>query len=300
MNFAKLKYFLLTAEELNISRAAEKLFISQQALSSQISQMEQYYGVRLFNRKPTFSLTYEGLCLQQKAREILQLEQDFMNEIELSPNHYSGILKIGYSRDSGSCLTHIIPSYHQKHPLVRFELHQGSSQQLYDWLSQGRIDFIMDYHAFSSIDLLTVSLVSERLFILFHESQYRKGESVNLTDSPLLLLSRDHYTRKILDRYLRSSNIIPHIQAESNDMDMLISMCRKGMGITFCPESLTHHLQEQNHLEPLAVIPLEAPETLCNYILGYMSGYTLLPAAASFIDTVKEYFHSDVPHSGII
>lgn len=294
MNFIKLKYFLVAAEELNISRAAEKLFISQQALSSQISQMEQHYGVRLFNRKPVFSLTHEGLCLQQKAREILRLEQDFMSEIEPSPAHYSGILKIGYSRENGStCLTHIVSSYHQKHPLVRFEFYQGSSQQLYDWLSQGRIDFMMDYHAFSSLDLMTVSLMTERIFILCQENKYRKGDSVDLAESPLLLLSRDYHTRKILDRFFRRQNIVPHIQAESNDIDLLLSMCRKGMGITFCPESTVQRLREQRRLDSLSASLLEDAETISHYVLCYTSGYPLLPAAAAFIDIAKEYFYSE-------
>lgn len=58
MNLYKLKYFIVTAEELNISKAAERLFISQQALSSQIGQLEQHYGVKLFERRPNLALTY--------------------------------------------------------------------------------------------------------------------------------------------------------------------------------------------------------------------------------------------------
>lgn len=295
MNFIKLKYFLVTAEELNISRAAEKLFITQQALSSQISQMEQHYGVRLFNRKPTFSLTYEGLCLQQKAKEILQLEQDFMRDIELSSGHYSGILKIGYSRgNSNLWLTHIISIYTQQHPLVRFELYQGSSQQLCDWLLQSKVDFIMDYHTYTSIDLMTVSLISERIFVLTQEAKYGKGDSINLAEAPLLLLSRDYYIRKLLDRYFRKLSLVPHIQTESNDIDVLLSMCLKGMGITFCPESMVDKLKEQTQLGSLSATLLEDPDIVCNYVLNYMSGCPLLPAAAAFIDNVKDYFHSKI------
>ena len=52
MNFLHLKYFLLVAEELNITRAAERLYISQQSLSNHIQRLEQYYGTKLFYRKP--------------------------------------------------------------------------------------------------------------------------------------------------------------------------------------------------------------------------------------------------------
>ena len=54
MNFTSLKYFLVTAEELSITRAASKLYISQQALSSHILKLERELGVVLFDRYPEF------------------------------------------------------------------------------------------------------------------------------------------------------------------------------------------------------------------------------------------------------
>ena len=60
MNFLHLKYFLMVAEELNITRAAERLYISQQSLSNHISNMERELDVKLFTRSPKLSLTYAG------------------------------------------------------------------------------------------------------------------------------------------------------------------------------------------------------------------------------------------------
>lgn len=307
MNFTKLKYFLVTADELNISRAAEKLFITQQALSSQISQLEQYYGVRLFNRKPVFSLTHEGLCLQQKAKEILQLEHDFISELEPSPTSCKGMLRIGYSRESGiCCLPQLLSAYHQDYPLIQFELIQSSSQQLYDLLSQGRIDFMLDLHAFSSIDLMTVSLMSDPLVILDPKNRYddmrsqcispnseksRKRDPAFLAESPLLLLSQDHSVRKILDRYFRKHNIVPHILAESNDMDLLLSMYREGMGVTICPESMACRIEKQNQTASLPVSTLEDPDTICRYTLSYTSSHSVPPATSAFINTARNHFH---------
>ena len=58
MNFLNLHYFLVTAEEMSITRAAKRLFISQQALSAHISNLEKEYGVPLFDRSPSFSLIW--------------------------------------------------------------------------------------------------------------------------------------------------------------------------------------------------------------------------------------------------
>ena len=58
MNFQHLRYFLMVAEELNITRAAERLYISQQSLSNHIGNLERELDVKLFTRSPKLSLTY--------------------------------------------------------------------------------------------------------------------------------------------------------------------------------------------------------------------------------------------------
>ena len=55
MNLKSIEYFLITVEEMNFTRAAGRLYISQQALSSHISRLEEEYGIRLFERKPALS-----------------------------------------------------------------------------------------------------------------------------------------------------------------------------------------------------------------------------------------------------
>ena len=60
MNFLTLKYFIAVAEELSITKASEKLFISQQSLSKHIIKLEKELEVTLFERAPTMSLTYAG------------------------------------------------------------------------------------------------------------------------------------------------------------------------------------------------------------------------------------------------
>ena len=68
INFLNLEYFLVAAEELNFTKAAKKLFISQQSLSNHISNMEKEFDVILFNRTTPLTLTYAGQALKAKAR----------------------------------------------------------------------------------------------------------------------------------------------------------------------------------------------------------------------------------------
>ena len=60
MNFLNLKYFIVTAEEMNFTKAAKRLFISQQSLSNHIAKLEDYFGVQLFDRNTPLTLTDAG------------------------------------------------------------------------------------------------------------------------------------------------------------------------------------------------------------------------------------------------
>lgn len=75
MNFTNLKYFSVLAEELNFTRAAKRLYISQQALSSHINKLEQHYQSQLFIRTTPLELTPAGQCLYLFAKETLIYEK---------------------------------------------------------------------------------------------------------------------------------------------------------------------------------------------------------------------------------
>ena len=97
MNFLHLKYFLLVAEELNITRAAERLYISQQSLSNHISNLEKELGVQLFTRSPKLSLTYAGNLLVETAGQILDLHDQYLSKVGDINRNYIGSLRVGIS-----------------------------------------------------------------------------------------------------------------------------------------------------------------------------------------------------------
>ena len=95
MNFQHLKYFLTVAEELNITRAAERLYISQQSLSNHIANLERELDVKLFTRSPKLSLTYAGGLLVDTATEILDLHRQYLSKVGDINKQYLGVLRVG-------------------------------------------------------------------------------------------------------------------------------------------------------------------------------------------------------------
>ncbi|MEG2928172.1 MAG: LysR family transcriptional regulator, partial [Oscillospiraceae bacterium] len=101
MNFLNLEYFLVAAEELNFTKAAKRLYISQQSLSNHISKLESYYEAILFDRNPPLSLTNEGLCLVEHAKKILSIRDESKKEISDIRDFDGGDIIIGTPRTWG-------------------------------------------------------------------------------------------------------------------------------------------------------------------------------------------------------
>ena len=82
MNFVDLSCFVMAAEEMNFTRAAKRLYISQQSLSRHIAKLEEHYGVRLFDRSAPLTMTREGNLLLKHARAILDEENQIKEELQ--------------------------------------------------------------------------------------------------------------------------------------------------------------------------------------------------------------------------
>ncbi len=102
INFLNLEYFLAAAEELNITRAAKRLYISQQSLSNHISNLEKEFDVQLFNRTTPLTLTYAGRALKQRAKQLLELKDETYRQLADIKDFTTGQISIGVSHTTGT------------------------------------------------------------------------------------------------------------------------------------------------------------------------------------------------------
>ena len=135
MNLRSLEYFLAAAEELNFTRAAERLFITQQALSSHIKRLEEEYSVTLFQRKPALHLTLEGEQMVLYARHILDSEAKMRAAFSDISQNCRGALHIGMSRLRAEVFFPMMWNYyHPTHTNISIEVVDGNSERLNDLL----------------------------------------------------------------------------------------------------------------------------------------------------------------------
>lgn len=142
MELRVLNYFLATAQELNMTKAAEKLLVSQPALSRQIADLEDELGVKLFIRKPRqLILTPEGQYLQEQAKQILTLSEKTKRNLQSSAI-ISGDLTIAAGESIGmQRVINIVSNIIQDYPTVKIHILSGDYTFAEKRLNTGTVDF---------------------------------------------------------------------------------------------------------------------------------------------------------------
>lgn len=142
MELRVLNYFVATAQELNMTRAAQKLLISQPALSRQIADLEDELGVKLFNRQPRhLTLTPAGQYLYEQAKEILTLASKTKSNLQSSAV-ISGDLTIAAGESFAmQRLMNIVSNIIRDYPTVKIHILSGDYEFAERRLNTGAVDF---------------------------------------------------------------------------------------------------------------------------------------------------------------
>ena len=142
MDLRSLNYFSVVAEELNFTRAAQRLSMSQPPLSNQIKALEEELGMPLFLRGGrTLQLTEAGKLLYRRSAQLLDLAERTKEEVSSLAMGLSGTLCLGSVAGLAPFLAaRWLAGFREEYPLVRFEIVNGSSDDIIDQIQRGYIE----------------------------------------------------------------------------------------------------------------------------------------------------------------
>jgi DNA-binding transcriptional LysR family regulator len=137
----QLRYFVAVAEELNFTRAAERLHIAQQPLSAAIARLETQLGAPLFERTTRrVTLTDAGAALLDPARAALQAAETAVDAVRAVTAGEAGDVSMGLSAGAWYGLGEFFEALQRRHPALRLHVHQQSTRPLLDAVRAGRLD----------------------------------------------------------------------------------------------------------------------------------------------------------------
>jgi DNA-binding transcriptional LysR family regulator len=248
MNLRNLQIFLAVAEEMNITKAAEKLFISQPAVSKAIKNLEEELTVRVFvrDKHKGLQLTDIGREIAILGRQLTNIEQKIHDIADQENNLMRGKIKIGcFPAVSKNTLPKIFAEYRQRFPHVNIELYEGTSDQVKEWVSERVIDIGIVASPFAEYDSITL----RRDYMVAIVPSNHKWEFQNQ-----IKLS-EHQNEFIFCKGGHEISMLNVIEDEGIDFkenltvqtaETLISMIDNGLGIgivsDFTLSSVTHDL----------------------------------------------------------
>ena len=311
MTFQNLEYFLAVAAEQNITRAAEKLSISQQALSNQISRLEQEVGTELFNRKHGFELTYAGRILRESASQILDINKQTENIINDLNSNNRGELRIGVSHTRGQAiLPLLIPEFSKQYPLVSLTVMEQNTRALEEQLEKGSVDVMIGFKPFLFESAKSIDLIKEKLYIIASNSLLEKhfGPSYKqlceeyiarpdlsvFSGLPFVLLRKGDRIRSIADAEFFKAKLHPEIRLETGNIQTSFALAAEGVGLALIPELYLHSpfiisgRADSDLRNNVTILPFTDPGT--TIAIGYNTDRYLSSFAKAFIDLALEKF----------
>ena len=294
MELRTLHYFTVVAQELNITRAAEKLNMSQPPLSNQIRALEEELGVQLFIRgKRHLELTEEGGLLLRRAVQIQELADKTRQEIASLREGMTGVIYLSMVEGRAPFLAaRWIAGFREEFPLVRYNLWNGSSDDVLDRLHKGLADLAVIAAPYDTEHLEGFPVGREPWIAMLHPDHplaQTVGDTIplsSLAGEPLIVPSRKSRMDAIR-RWFGEVGAEPHILCEmSNYMDAA-ALTSQGVGISIFPQTV----DVSNGLVVSKVVI--QPSRQVEYILVWNRGQPPSGLTRKFIHFVQENLRND-------
>lgn len=265
LNYHHLRYFHVVAHEGHLTRAAERLNVSQSALSSQIKQLEQRLGQNLFERRGrALHLTEAGRIALDHADSIFTAGEELVATLQ-----QTGLARRAVRIGAVATLSRNFQLSFLKPVLGNSEieviLRSGSRAELFDALSALQLDIVLTNQPPDS-DALTpfiVQRIDEQPVSLIGIPDLCAPDmrlSERLTNMPLILPIQSSGLRMEFDAFVNRLGVRPQIAAEIDDMAMMRLLAREGVGLAVIPPIVVKDELQSGRLKEADQLP-EMTET---------------------------------------
>ncbi|TFW28805.1 transcriptional activator NhaR [Massilia horti] len=251
-NFRHLYYFWVVAKEGSITRAAERLGLAVQTVSTQLTLLEQAVGKALFTQQGRrLILTEAGRTALNYADQIFLLGEQMQEALDEADSVRTR-LSVGIS-DSLPKLTayRLLEATTQLATPVRLVCYEDQHEALLGDLVLHKLDVVLSDRPARSGTLLRVfshQLFESETIVVGAPSLaavYEKGFPGNLNGAPFLLPTRNNALRGKIDEWFEGHNLRPDVVGEFEDNALLNTFGRRGLGLFFAPAALVNDLAEQ-------------------------------------------------------
>lgn len=291
MDFTSLQYFVLVAKFENMSRAAERLHITQPALSKSISLLEDNLGVALFDRNGrAIKLNRYGKFFLERAESILKeysmAKEDLLNLV--SPGQ--GVVSIGFMHTLGlEVIPQLMAAVQKVYPQMKIQLTQSSSSSILNKLEGGELDLCLVSSLETDKDLVWEKLWEEELFLIVPENHplayANKASLKDFAFEPFISIKKGNTLRKSVDDLYKQEGYQLNIAFEGEEVHTVTGLVESGLGVSLIP--YIKGLEQYK----IRLLEVNAPNCRREIGLAYKKRHFESPAARHLADYIRKYFN---------
>ena len=287
MDFDQLETFLEVARLSSFSRAAEKCFRTQPAVSSQIRALEEEVGARLLDRSGgKVSLTASGKLFLRYAEETIEARKTVCTAIAETERVPRGEIVVG--ANEGTCL-HILPEvfadFKRNYPDVSVSIKRADYAKTLESVIDNSVDFGVVSLPVTDARLTVVPIHRDELVVIAppdHPLARLRSATVAEVASYPILVPKIGHTRDALETLFHERRLKPQYSMELDSSELLKRFVAANVGVGFIARS---NVAEDNRARTLAVIPIADAKIRRDLALIFRKDKALSRAALAFIDT---------------
>jgi DNA-binding transcriptional LysR family regulator len=291
MNLHQLRIFCEVAESCSFRSAAEKLHLTQPAITLQIRNLEDYYELKFFERMgKKILLTEEGKVLLDFARKILNLSRQTEEALDDLKELSRGSLRIATSFSFADYyLPTLLKAFRSKYPKITIQVAAGNTSQIIEdtLLHKNDIAFVA-YDPGNGV-LVAREFLSDILVAIVpnrHKLAGRESVTLNeLNGEPLILRERGSSNRRMVDETFKKKRITPLIIMESASTSAIKEMAESGAGIAILSRQV---VKKEAEAHAFKALPFTEVEMSHRFYLIYHKDKYFSRALKAFVDMAMD------------
>lgn len=299
------EYFLTIASERSISKAAEKLFVSQPYLSQHLIRLEKAFNVRLFARDKTpLELTEAGELYANYLENSRQQYQKLMLDFDAISARKAQTIRLGVSNwRATTLLPDILPAFSEQYPEIHLEFYEVPTNTMYQLLLEDKVDCAMMNTPPEIPDQLTMETIfHERICLVGHldnpaaRELQRQKESGQMPDLHLLetqrmiLLRPELMMARKINNFLDKKQVVLKNFIYTTNAQTALHLTARNYGFCFLNETGLHTAPNP---EKLVWFPFDSIDMLQPLCVLYKKKSYLLPGARRFIDVITDFYRNN-------
>lgn len=236
MTLRHFKIFITVCDTMNMTSAAETLFISQSAVSQAISELEGHYDVRLFERlSRKLYLTQAGQKLLGYARHMIHMNEEVEKDMKILQEASS--IRIGASVTVGACvLPELVAGFNKFSPKTDIQVFEDNTEKVEKLILHDEIDIGLVEGETTSPDILNRTFMDDELVLIYGTSHRfaRLGviEPHELEQEKFIIREKGSGTRKTFENMMTANNLTWNTIWTCNNADTIKMAVSRGLGVS--------------------------------------------------------------------